>query len=621
MEFQGPPCLSGRKRARSNTSDSDKEIVVPTDILCQTLKNSSRPVTITKPRKRQRRNVPSSCMPECPLPNNENPETCNVKSNSSNNTVQSTTKSSKTSDQASTSNAQDCLPFWSKSKEEMSKKLWSPIETGLHASESSYLNVHSQNTERYSTWFQVKKQTLKVPSSNSQKIYSQFVTFLWPRTMEGEPLPMLELDAHGSLKLPKLPLSEKDQTKLTKDLGDRVATRKIKLHPRNNEDREFLMRMFGVARWTYNKTVSTIKDPLVKQEQHDNKVHWRTLLCRKIVNMNSPSMQENPWLKELAHDIRNDAVKDVLTAMKGNKTKLENGSIKGFQLSFRSRKHSPSESLYFRTRWIGDCNGKHLILNFPNRSQPLVLWIGSQGDGDWLQNRELWMDCRLQRTWNNDFFLCIPVTYEQPQQQSTTTVSLGVDNQDPFHRQNLRVCSLDPGVRTFQTVYDVNQGEALQVGDKDMRRLFRLCQGLDRLVSKTNVKGTPSKKRYSYRRAAKRLRRRIKNLVREVHCQLAKHLASNYDLVMIPKFDVSRMVVKDNGRDARRKIGSKTVRQMLCWGHYGFRQRLIHKARQLGRCRVVVVNEAYTSKTCSECGTIKHNLGARKCFSVVAVMQ
>ena len=31
-----------------------------------------------------------------------------------------------------------------------------------------------------------------------------------------------------------------------------------------------------------------------------------------------------------------------------------------------------------------------------------------------------------------------------------------------------------------------------------------------------------------------------------------------------------------------RKITRKTVRKMLCWGHYQFRQRLVAKAEELG---------------------------------------
>ena len=64
---------------------------------------------------------------------------------------------------------------------------------------------------------------------------------------------MLEVDAKGtSLKIPKLE-SESDRKKVTKELGSGVATKKIKLHPRTQEDRQWLRKMFGIARWNYNQ--------------------------------------------------------------------------------------------------------------------------------------------------------------------------------------------------------------------------------------------------------------------------------------------------------------------------------------------------------------------------------
>ena len=41
---------------------------------------------------------------------------------------------------------------------------------------------------------------------------------------------------------------------------------------------------------------------------------------------------------------------------------------------------------------------------------------------------------------------------------------------------SLRICSLDPGVRTFQTVFDVNEGSVPQVGDKRYEPYFPSLQ-------------------------------------------------------------------------------------------------------------------------------------------------
>ncbi|KAG9307024.1 hypothetical protein G9A89_003075 [Geosiphon pyriformis] len=53
-----------------------------------------------------------------------------------------------------------------------------------------------------------------------------------------------------------------------------------------------------------------------------------------------------------------------------------------------------------------------------------------------------------------------------------------------------------------------------------------------------------------------------------------------------------------------KKYYTKTDRKMLCWAHYRFRQRLIIKAEELG-ARVIIQNEAYTPKTCSQCDNIQ----------------
>ena len=45
--------------------------------------------------------------------------------------------------------------------------------------------------------------------------------------------------------------------------------------------------------------------------------------------------------------------------------------------------------------------------------------------------------------------------------------------------------------------------------------------------------------------------------------------------------------------------------------HYQFRQRLIQKAREAGKI-LLVVDEAYTSKTCSQCGHQNNSLGGSK---------
>ena len=44
--------------------------------------------------------------------------------------------------------------------------------------------------------------------------------------------------------------------------------------------------------------------------------------------------------------------------------------------------------------------------------------------------------------------------------------------------------------------------------------------------------------------------------------------------------------------------------------HYKFKTRLQERRKAMKTTRLHIVNEAYTSKTCTKCGCIKQNLGS-----------
>ena len=76
--------------------------------------------------------------------------------------------------------------------------------------------------------------------------------------------------------------------------------------------------------------------------------------------------------------------------------------------------------------------------------------------------------------------------------------------------------------------------------------------------------------------------------------------------ILLPTFESSQMV-----KHGRRKLRSKSVRQMLSWAHYRFKVFLKHKAFEYGKV-VLDVCEAYTSKTVSWTGEVIDRLGGAK---------
>ena len=140
-----------------------------------------------------------------------------------------------------------------------------------------------------------------------------------------------------------------------------------------------------------------------------------------------------------------------------------------------------------------------------------------------------------------------------------------------------------------------------------MGRINRLCKFLDNLMSRISLSQIP-KQRQKMRKAASRLRGKIRNLVDECHKKTANYLAKNYQLILLPTFETSEMTNR-----SKRKIRSKTARQMLTWAHYRFKQVLKNKA-ELSGCQVIDVTEEFTSKTCTRCGHVHAKLGGAKIF-------
>ena len=114
------------------------------------------------------------------------------------------------------------------------------------------------------------------------------------------------------------------------------------------------------------------------------------------------------------------------------------------------------------------------------------------------------------------------------------------------------------------------------------------------------------------RRAAARIRTKIRNLIDDVHCKLIKWLCENHRVVLLPQFEMQRMISKHDGRQC---IHSKTARAMATWAHFRFRTRLLDYARAYPQCHIEIVDEAYTSKTCGACGMLHHQLGGSKVFA------
>ena len=372
----------------------------------------------------------------------------------------------------------------------------------------------------------------------------------------------------SSLKIPSrmLPVSPPTPT-ISGQPSKLPATKviKIKLFP-TTEQRQTLNRWFNTARWTYNHAVQAIRDGTPRD---------RKVLRTKCVH-NKLFATENRWVKQTPFAILDSAMIDVLQAYQ---TSIA-AKRRKFTVNFKSCK-AASDSIVIGSRyWKSGVFFPRCFGKIPLR------WVEPIP-------AELDYNCRLQQTPTGNFYLCIP-----------KPLDVWSKNQAPKDK----LIALDPGVRTFQTGFTDNS-KIMELGKKDTEKVFSLCRHLDQLQSGWSQPGGRYRSRYRLRKAAKGMQTRIQDLVHDSHHKVVKYLCVNFTTVLLPLFETRNMVSR-----IKRRIRSKMARAMLTWSHYRFCQCLLDKAREYPWCRVIIVNKAYTSKTCTNCGELHRNFGGSKTF-------
>lgn len=467
-----------------------------------------------------------------------------------------TMKSSKILDQDSTKKDVVSKPFWNEFTKEQSKKLWLPTKIDCVDMDLNSLNSSSRKLIQNS-WFSVKVQKNKTPLENSQTISLPSVITLSPRKMECDQQKTEE---------------KKSNKKKKKNKPSAGKVRKIRLFP-NERQKEILMRWFGTTRWTYNQCLTAVEKEKIPKDKD----------ALRLRCLNSECFQnKNKWVLKTPYDVRDEGMNDLLKAYMTNFSKKNPTK---FKIKYRSKKNESESIVIHSKHW------KKAGVFYPNffGKEPIR---ASEPLPDKLE-----YDSRLQRTRLGEFYLCIPKPLE-----------VKGDNQAPkWTRKEEGILSIDPGVRTFATGYSPS-GLSIEWGKNDIGRIYRLCYKMDKLQSRWSQKEVRHRERYRLKKSARRIRKKIRNLIYEVHKKFAKWIVEQYHTVLLPEFQTQNMVKK-----GQRKIKSKTARAMLTWSHYRFRQRLLNKTREYPWCKVILCDEHYTSKTCGNCGNIQ-NIGGSKVY-------
>ncbi len=417
-----------------------------------------------------------------------------------------------------------------------------------------------------------------------------------PRTDWFTPFPIYKLVEPTTHKV-----KYKWKQKETLGENERVKVAKIRIIP-TEEQREKLIHWSHCTRKTYNLCVAFVNERQGRNKQPTRMTSaFETEMRQSCVGKNG-QLKENEmlnYLLDVPQPIRDNALRDVKKSVKAHYKKKGQNRPKCFHLHFRSIKNERFHSVFLPKREWSLRTGKirtlmsNVAIDKKYSKYPKGSYIQEE-----LINKNLTTlpaDSRLLINHNyTKFDIYIPIPIESKDM-----------------KVKKRIIALDPGVRTFLTGYN-QKGQVIEYGgSKDNAKLFKTGLLVDKLMSRSKrKKGKQSRRRH--RRAAQRLRDKIKNRVNYLHKCVSKDLLENNRVILLPSFNVQNMVSK---KQSRRLLPRSTVRQMLSWSHFKFRQYLITKSREYPHSEVRIVTEEYTSKTCGCCGEIHHLLGGAKTFT------
>jgi len=445
-------------------------------------------------------------------------------------------------------------PFWSKQCEDISQRLWLPIETGSVGSHSTFWNGSSSNLESHS-WFTIKRR-VNPQITNYPTTYSPSYMSIHVEEWEKE---------------------------------DIQRTRKTRFYPTMYQ-RTILKRWMGGRRFVYNKVLAKIKFEGEKINAFSLRDKYVTNETREGVK--NPNVED--WQRNIPSDIREEAIRDLCKNFKTAFSNLKNRNISAFKINFCRKKDSPSIAIPLQgikaTNKIIDRTTNELEKIKTEKKQLTRKQVEiTKKDGGFylyptlltgklkIKKRQLRNNiiidgtCRI-KVENNAWYLISPYR--------TTSNIEG----DTLNRRDY--CALDPGVRTFQTIYSEQEVTQIKIRKELVAKLLVKLDTLNSLRSKKIIKGNKNHRR---------VQRRLNNLIDDLHHKTANYITKNYNTIYLPPFETQKMTERSNN--------SNLNRNMLQLKHYKFKQRLEAKCH-LRKCRLGIYTEEFTSKTCGRCGVL-----------------
>lgn len=175
---------------------------------------------------------------------------------------------------------------------------------------------------------------------------------------------------------------------------------------------------------------------------------------------------------------------------------------------------------------------------------------------------------------------------------------------------------IDPGVRTFLTCltsdgFIIEVGKNWSLDQKIKERILKLDRCSELLTPNGRMKSgvlreIRGRERFTLLKAKREVhlhRRKLTNMINDMHKKTAAMLLDSYDVIVLPKL---------TGKTLKKEGNPKLNRNFNLLAHGKFHDYITWKAQTLGKV-VVEQDEAYTTQTCFECGVL-NDIGSSKVY-------
>ena len=350
--------------------------------------------------------------------------------------------------------------------------------------------------------------------------------------------------------------------------NDILSSRKLRIFPNKTQIKLF-NKCFNAHRLCYNNAINEIN------KRYNNKLneftnlthcihencndikHNKSFFCKSHINckpkwnlnishqnirestLKKNSELNNGWLKDVPYDTRDHAVMDAVSAFKTGITNKKFNNIAKFKLQFKSC-HKPSQ-IFWITKIAITPHYKRQTINKKIIKTPIGFNIFPQKLKD---NAKLHF-LKKDKIWLTNNFPKYQFDNESKILRECGKYYLIINFKQKIldiKKPNI-VASLDPGIRTFMTMFN-EKGSIGKFGRNYKELLNKLYIKIDFIRSNRAKYKFKKRKRYNMRKKEFKLHKKIRDIVSDLHNKSASYLVKNYNVILLPEFEIVLALLK-----------------------------------------------------------------------------